>query len=122
MTRSQNGVAVVVETLGRLDVLVNNAGIEKMQPFLEITSSDWERQVAVNLSSVAGLMGPIDLAPNGAVKAGIVGLTRAAALDLADFGITVNAIAPGPITTDLLTRVWAADALRERAEHAPIPG
>jgi NAD(P)-dependent dehydrogenase (short-subunit alcohol dehydrogenase family) len=81
-------VAVVVETLGRLDILVNNAGIEKMQPFLEITSSDWERQVAmnlsgtfyctqaaaremskrgygrvVNLSSVAGLMGPIDLAP-----------------------------------------------------------
>jgi len=54
------------------------------------------------------------------VKAGIVGLTRAAALDLADFGITVNAISPGPIKTDLLTRVWTADALRERAQHAPI--
>ena len=141
----QSAVAVAVETLGRLDILVNNAGIEKMQPFLEITSGDWERQVAVNLSgtfyctqaaarqmakrgygrivnlsSVAGLMGPIDLAPYGAVKAGIVGLTRAAAVDLADFGITVNAIAPGPIETDLLTRVWTADALRERAQHAPI--
>ena len=131
--------------LGRIDVLVNSAGIEKRAPFLEITPDDWQRQLdvnlsgtfycsqaaaremakrrygrIVNLSSVAGLIGPIDLAAYGAAKAGIVGLTRAAALDLADFGITVNAIAPGPIETELMLGAWSADALRERPQHGAI--
>jgi 3-oxoacyl-[acyl-carrier protein] reductase len=135
----------IVDALGRLDVLVNNAGTEKRAPFLEITPDDWQRQLdvnlsgtfycsqvaaremakrrygrIVNLSSVAGLIGPIDLAAYGAAKAGIVGLTRAAALDLADFGITVNAIAPGPIETELMLGVWSAEALRERPQHGAI--
>jgi 3-oxoacyl-[acyl-carrier protein] reductase len=135
----------IVGKLGRVDVLVNNAGIEKRAPFLEITPDDWQRQLdvnlsgtfycsqaaaremakrrygrIVNLSSVAGLMCPIDLAAYGAAKAGIVGLTRAAALDLADLGITVNAIAPGPIETDLMLGVWSAEALRERPQHGAI--
>jgi 3-oxoacyl-[acyl-carrier protein] reductase len=134
-----------VRELGRLDVLVNNAGIEKRAPFLEITPADWRRQLDVNLSgafyctqaaaramaergygrivnvsSVAGLIGPIDLAAYGAAKAGIVGLTRAAALDLADHGITVNAITPGPIETELMLGVWGAEALRERPQHGAI--
>src|SRR5205085_5104262 len=138
-------VTEVVGKLGQLDVLVNNAGIEKRAPFLEITPSDWQRQLdvnlsgtfyctqaaaramaernygrIVNLSSVAGLIGPIDLAAYGAAKAGIVGLTRAAALDLADYGITVNAIAPGPIETELMLGVWSAEALRERPQHGAI--
>ena len=138
-------IGAIVEELGRLDVLVNNAGIEKRAPFLEITPEDWQRQVdvnlsgtfyctqagaramatrgygrVVNLSSVAGLIGPIDLAAYGAAKAGIIGLTRAAALDLADFGITVNAIAPGPIETELMLGVWSAEARRERPQHGAI--
>src|SRR5947199_546857 len=138
-------VSEIVGELGRLDVLVNNAGIEKRAAFLDITPEDWQRQLDVNLSgtfyctqaaaremakrkygriinlsSVAGLIGPIDLAAYGAAKAGIIGLTRAAALDLADYGITVNAIAPGPIETDLMRGVWTAEALRERPQHGAI--
>lgn len=140
----QDTVRETVAALGKLDVLVNNAGIGKAQPFLQITKENWERHLHVhlfgsfycaqaaaremaqrrygriiNIASVAGLMGPIDLAPYGAAKAGIIGLTRAAALDLADYGITVNAIAPGPIDTELL-RTWPEEALRERAQHLPI--
>lgn len=138
-------VEEVAAELGRVDVLVNNAGVETRSSFLDITPEDWERQIAVNLtgtfncsqaaartmsergygrivniSSVAGLIGPIDLAAYGAAKAGIIGLTRAAALDLADFGITVNAIAPGPIETELMLGVWSAEALRERPQHGAI--
>ncbi len=141
----RTAVDEVAEEFERLDVLVNNAGIEKRAGFLEITPEDWQRQLDVNLSgtfyctqaaaremskrgygrivnisSVAGLIGPIDLAAYGTAKAGIVGLTRAAALDLADYGITVNAIAPGPIETELMSGAWTAEALRERPQHGAI--
>jgi NAD(P)-dependent dehydrogenase (short-subunit alcohol dehydrogenase family) len=116
----------------------------KAQHFLEITKENWERHLhihlfgtfycaqaaaremakrkygrIINIGSVAGLMGPIDLVPYGAAKAGIHGLTRAAALDLGDYGITVNAIAPGPIMTDLL-KVWSPEALADRGQHQAV--
>ena len=141
----RRAVSEIAAQFGRLDVLVNNAGIERRAAFLDVTPEDWQRQLAVNLSgtfyctqaaaremakrsygrvvnlaSVAGVIGPIDLAAYGAAKAGIIGLTRAAALDLADFGITVNAIAPGPIETELMLGVWGAEALRERPQHGAI--
>lgn len=143
--RVRSAIDQVAARLGSIDILVNNAGIEKRAPFLEITAQDWKRQLDVNLSgtfycsqaaahhmvkknygriinisSVAGLIGPIDLAAYGAAKAGIVGLTRAAALDLADHGITVNAIAPGPIETELMLGAWTAEALKERPQHGMI--
>jgi NAD(P)-dependent dehydrogenase (short-subunit alcohol dehydrogenase family) len=141
----ERAMAQIVEQLGRIDILVNNAGVEKRAPFLEIDPADWRRQLDVNLtgtffctqvaarrmvkrhygrviniSSVAGLIGPIDLAAYGAAKAGIIGLTRAAALDLADYGITVNAVAAGPIETELMLGVWTAEALCERPQHGAI--
>jgi 3-oxoacyl-[acyl-carrier protein] reductase len=142
----QTAVEQITVELGRLDVLINNAGVEKRAPFLEIKPEDWQRQLDVNLSgtfyctqaaaremakrqygrivnisSVAGLIGPIDLAAYGVSKAGVIGLTRAAALDLADSGITVNCIAPGPIETELMLGAWTAEALRERPQHGAIP-
>lgn len=143
--QTRSAIDQVANELGRLDILVNNAGIEKRSPFLEITPDDWKRQIDVNLSgtfycsqaaahrmvkrkygriinisSVAGLIGPIDLAAYGSAKAGIVGLTRAAALDLSDYGITVNAIAPGPIETELMLGAWTAEALKERPQHGMV--
>src|SRR5260370_40224610 len=110
--------------------------------FLEITRENWEahlrihlfgafycsqaaaREMAkrkygriVSLASVAGLMGPIDLAPYGVAKSGIIGLTRAMALELADYGITANAIAPGPIDTEMVRAAWRKAALEARANH-----
>jgi NAD(P)-dependent dehydrogenase (short-subunit alcohol dehydrogenase family) len=136
--------AGAIRALGKIDILVNNAGTSKSQPFLEITREAWEAQLSVHMSgtfycaqaaardmrtrnygrivsiaSVAGLMGPIDLAAYGAAKAGIIGLVRAMSLELADYGITANAIAPGPIDTELLRSAWPADVYAERAEHIP---
>jgi 3-oxoacyl-[acyl-carrier protein] reductase len=140
----QKFVTGIVGALGKIDVLVNDAGIAKAQPFLEITPENWENHLRthlfgtfycsqaaardmaqrrygriVTIASVAGLMGPIDLAPYGAAKAGMIGLTRAMAFELADYGITANAVAPGPIDTELLRKAWTKEALEERANHIP---
>src|SRR5690606_10472957 len=74
----------------------------------------------VSIASVAGLMGPIDLSAYGASKAGVMGLTRAMALELGEYGITANAIAPGPIDTELLREAWPQEAYAERSRHIPI--
>ncbi|MGC9136527.1 SDR family NAD(P)-dependent oxidoreductase [Caldivirga sp.] len=115
----------VFSKYGRIDVLVNNAGIYPFKPFLEMTFEDWYRVINVNLNgvfnvtkavvpymvrqrngriiniaSVAGaVVGFMGLTHYSASKAGIVGFTRALALELTRYGITVNAIAPGAIRT-----------------------
>lgn len=116
---------------GRLDVLVNNAGIEIHGPVTELSSAQWDRQTAVNLRSVflcskyaiphmprGGAIVNISSVhaivswPNSpaydAAKAGIIGLTRAMAIDHGPAGIRVNAICPGYINTPLLRRSLAA--------------
>ncbi|MEM5773005.1 MAG: SDR family NAD(P)-dependent oxidoreductase [Candidatus Aenigmatarchaeota archaeon] len=115
----------VLKKFGRIDILVNNAGIFPFKPFVEMEEKDWDKVLNINLkgtynctkavisamvqqrygkiiniSSIAGsVVGFQQLVHYSASKAGIVGFTRALALELAPFGINVNAIAPGPIET-----------------------
>lgn len=131
-------VSETVAELGRLDVLVNNAGVYERAFFDDTSIEDWDRRIATNLSScfyaakaavpemrkVGGgriLSMTSQLAYRGtthgadyvAAKAGIVGLTKALALELAKDRILVNAVAPGSIETDIL----AGDSPEDRARR-----
>jgi acetoacetyl-CoA reductase/3-oxoacyl-[acyl-carrier protein] reductase len=127
-------VTEVLEQHGRLDYLVNNAGMVIEQRLTEISAEDWHRQLAVNLSSafflsqaalahmtqrrfgrvvnigsVTALMGsPVQVA-YGAAKGGIVGLTRSTARAVARKGITVNCVIPGSFDTDLSAELTLTD-------------
>jgi NAD(P)-dependent dehydrogenase (short-subunit alcohol dehydrogenase family) len=119
-------LAATQAALGPVALLINNAGIFKAAPFLEVTEADWDavidvnlkgaflvgqacaREMArqgggaiVNMSSVNGTLAIPSIASYNASKGGINQLTRAMALALADHGIRVNAVAPGTIATEL---------------------
>ncbi len=119
-------IGIVERKIGTPDILVNNAGIGVALSIDDITEKDWDRMIAVNLtsaflmiqavlpgmrrkkwgriislSSVAAQMGGIVGPHYAASKAGIIGLTHYYAAHLAKEGITVNAIAPGPIATEM---------------------
>ncbi|MFC6356590.1 SDR family NAD(P)-dependent oxidoreductase [Luethyella okanaganae] len=120
-------VAAALEEFGRIDILVNNAGIDDTGAITAITDEQWDRMVNVNLTGVfyctravtptmigqrygriisigsnLGIIGSIGMPHYCAVKAGVHGLMRAVARELAPHGITANTIAPGPVDTDLL--------------------
>jgi NAD(P)-dependent dehydrogenase (short-subunit alcohol dehydrogenase family) len=145
VTEARELVAATVRSFGRLDVLVNNAGICPLATIEETTEELFDRIVAVNLkgtffasqaaiapfkaqrsgrivniASVGGKTGGImPVSVYSATKAGIISLTKSFASYLAPFGVTVNAIAPGPATTDL-TRDWPADRMQALAEAIPL--
>ena len=126
----------VVAEFGRLDVLVNNAGINRDAMSHKMTEEQWDQVLAVNLkgtflcaqaaltrmrergwgrvvnTSSIGSLGNIGQANYSASKAGVIGLTRTLALEYAKFGITVNCVAPGPVMTRMLAGV--PEAIREK--------
>jgi NAD(P)-dependent dehydrogenase (short-subunit alcohol dehydrogenase family) len=132
---------------GRIDILVNNAALPLSTRFPDLTAEEWRRSIEVNLtapflmtkavlpamrsqhyggiinisSSAGRMVSTLGGAHYTASKAGLLGLTRAAAKELGKFGITVNAICPGIIDTEL-TREHASDELLERlAASYPVP-
>jgi 3-oxoacyl-[acyl-carrier protein] reductase len=131
-----------VEEFGRIDILVNNAGISPECPLGEMTEAFWDRVLAVNLkgqflvcqavvplmraagygrivniASEQGLIGAVDMSAYCASKAGIFGLTKALARELAPAGIVVNCVAPGPVDTAMLTD---RDRTAELATKIPL--
>jgi 3-oxoacyl-[acyl-carrier protein] reductase len=137
-------VGDVVGRHGRIDILVNNAGITRDQLMLRMKRDDWDAVVAtnltaafscsqavlkpmvkqrtgriVNLTSVVGQAGNAGQANYAASKAGVIGFTKALALEVASRNITVNAVAPGLIDTDM-TRAISKDTHADWAARIPL--
>jgi 3-oxoacyl-[acyl-carrier protein] reductase len=128
----QRLVQQTVESFGRIDILVNDAGRVVVKPMVEHTEADWDRVVdtnlkgvflccryivpemmarkrgaIVNIASIAAFHVTVPHVPYAASKAGVVALTRDLAYEVARYGIRVNAIAPGPIETPMSQAVSA---------------
>ena len=138
-------VKAAVGNFGALHILVNSAGVGEQTAFLKQTIEEFERIIAVNLtgtyrcvhvaapeiiksgwgriiniSSVTGLRGVSGRVSYGASKTGIVGMTRALAIELAPYNITVNAIAPGPVDTEMVRQVHSAATRETYNRNSPM--
>ena len=134
-------VEAALAEFGQIDILVNDAGVVGQVAFTELEVSEWDRVMAVNLRGVflctrfvlpgmlergrgkiinvasqLGQIGGVEMVHYSASKAGVIGLTKALAREVSGRGVQVNAIAPGPILTEMMaqeTEEWAARKLAE---------
>jgi NAD(P)-dependent dehydrogenase (short-subunit alcohol dehydrogenase family) len=149
VSRSSNAQALVrsaMKTFGKIDILVNNAGIHLSAPFIEESEELWNELFRVNvlgcaffaqavvphmiarhygrivnISSKAAVVGEPGHVAYSSLKGAVSSMTRALAVDLGPFGITVNAVAPGPVMTDMLLAGVPEEARqRQLAADAPL--
>ncbi|MFL1874770.1 SDR family NAD(P)-dependent oxidoreductase [Hansschlegelia beijingensis] len=129
---------------GRIDILANNVGVRVVKPFLEHTDADWDVMISTNLTgpflcsravvpfmqtagfgriintaSIASFVGRPDRVAYVAAKAGLLGMTRAMAIDLGRMGITVNALAPGSINSPMNAE-HATDEEHDWGKETPV--
>ena len=134
-------VKKIIDAWGRIDILVNNAGIARDNLLLKMSEKDFDDVIAtnlkgvfnctkavtklmmkqregriINMSSVVGLVGNISQANYSAAKAGVIGFTRSAAKELASRNVTVNAVAPGFIETDMTNSL--SDSVKENSSKS----
>lgn len=134
----------VQRDLGRVDALVNNAGVAQQKLFTDLTAEEWRRMMAtdldgvfytcrlllpdmirrhagaiVNISSMWGQVGASCEVHYSAAKAAVIGLTRALAKEVGPSGIRVNCVAPGAVMTDMM-RGFDGDALSAIADDTPL--
>jgi NAD(P)-dependent dehydrogenase (short-subunit alcohol dehydrogenase family) len=141
----QAAVERIVARFGRIDALVNNAGIAVFKPLLETTYEEWARVIAVNLTgpflctqacapvmlkhgggavvnigSISGLRASTLRVAYGTSKAGLAHLTKQQAAELGELGIRVNAVAPGPVDTAMAKQVHTPDIRADYHDAIPL--
>lgn len=136
---------LVIEKLGKIDVLVNNAGCFPVKLFSDMTEQEWRKVIdidltgtflatkavyrymekqkkgkIINMASISGRVGGWGFTHYSAAKAGVIGFTKALAREAGPLGIQVNAVAPGIIDTETTKAVFPSYALKEYTKNVPL--